>query len=73
MSATSHAGIAAATATVIDTAVDAAVNFETAGSEYVVKTVVSDNGDHSNKVMTLAEEPNFKTATPERYMPLSRP
>jgi len=60
MSATMHTGIASDTDTVIDTAVDAAVNLEAAGGENEVKTVVSDKGYHSNKVMTLAKELDFK-------------
>ncbi len=72
VSATMHTGIAADTETVIDTAVDAAVNLEAAGSEDEVKTVVADKGYHSNKVMTLAEELNFETVIPERDTPTNR-
>jgi len=50
VSATVHPGNAADTATVIDTAIDAAVNAEQAGAEKDVQAIVADKGHNSLKV-----------------------
>jgi IS5 family transposase len=72
VSATVHPGNAADTATVIDTAIDAAVNLEEAGCESDVKAIVADKGYHSTKVMTLAAEFGMQTYIPERMGPKQR-
>ena len=72
VSATVHKGVVADTETVIDTALDAAVNLDDAGIENDVQTIVADKGYHSNKVMTFAAELNFKTVIPERDSPVKR-
>jgi len=60
-----HPGTAADTATVIDTAIDAAVNLEGAGCDSEAQAIVADKGYHSTKVLTLAEELGIKTYIPE--------
>ena len=66
VSATVHPGTAADTATVIDTAIDAAVNLEKAGCENEVKAIVADKGYHSTKVVMQAAEFGMRTYIPER-------
>ncbi len=65
VSATVHPGNAADTATVIDTAIDAAVNLEEAGCDSEAQAIVADKGYHSTKVLTLADELGMKTYIPE--------
>lgn len=60
-----HPGTAADTATVIDTAIDAAVNLEDAGCDSEAQAIVADKGYHSTTVLTLAEELGIKTYIPE--------
>lgn len=72
VSATVHPGNAADTATVIDTAIDAAVNVEAADSEYEVKAIVADKGYHSTKVLVNAAALGIRTYIPERAEPKKR-
>ena len=72
VSATVHPGTAADTATVIDTAIDAAVNLEKAGCENEVKAIVADKGYHSTKVVMQAAEFGMRTYIPEREGPTQR-
>lgn len=66
VSATVHPGNAADTATVIDTAIDAAVNLEEAGCENEVEAIVADKGYHSTQVVPQAAAFGMKTYIPER-------
>ena len=59
-------GNAPDTATIIDTAIDAAVNAEQAGAETDVKAIVADKGYHSSKVVTLAADLGMRAYIPER-------
>ncbi len=72
VSATIHGGTAADTATVIDTAIEAAINVEEAGGESEVKAIVADKGYHSTKVLTLADELGLRTYIPEPEAPTQR-
>jgi len=72
VSATVHPGNAADTATVIDTAIDAAVNLEEAGCEGEVSAIVADKGYHSTKVVMQAVEFGMQTYIPERASPTPR-
>jgi IS5 family transposase len=72
VSATIHAGTAADTATVIDTAIDAAVNLEEAGCDSEAQAIVADKGYHSTKVLTLADELGIRTYIPEPETPTQR-
>lgn len=72
VSATVHPGNAADTATVIDTAVDAAVNLEAAECENEVEAIVADKGYHSTKVVMDAAELGMLTYIPERAGPKQR-
>jgi hypothetical protein len=65
-------GNAPDTATVIDTAIDAAVNVEKAGGENEVQAIVADKGYHSTKVVTLAAELGMRAYIPERASPKQR-
>jgi hypothetical protein len=65
-------GNAPDTATVIDTAIDAAVNVEKAGGENEVQAIVADKGYHSTKVVTLAAELGMRAYIPERASPKLR-
>jgi hypothetical protein len=56
VSAAVHPGNAADTATVIETAIDTAVNLEARGCENEVEAIVADKGYHSTKVLMLADE-----------------
>lgn len=72
VSATVHPGNAADTATVIDTAIDAAVNLEEAGCENEVEAIVADKGYHSTDVVMQAAEFGMKAYIPERASPARR-
>ena len=72
VSATVHPGNAADTATVIDTAIDAAVNLEEAGCENEVEAIVADKGYHSTNVVMQAAEFGMKAYIPERASPARR-
>jgi len=72
ISATVHPGNAPDTATIIDTAIDAAVNAEQAGIEGDVQAIVADKGYHSMKVVTLAAELGMRAFIPERASPHQR-
>jgi transposase len=72
VSATVHRGNAADTATVIDTAIDAAVNLEEAGCENEVEAIVADKGYHSPKVVIQAAEFGMQAYIPERASPAQR-
>jgi transposase len=72
VSATIHGGTAADTATVIDTAIDAAINVEKAGGESEVQAIVADKGYHSTKVLTLAADLRMRTYIPEPEAPTQR-
>lgn len=66
VSVTVHPGTAADTDTVIDTAIDAAVNLERVGGEREVEEIVADKGYHSSRVVMLADELGIRTYIPER-------
>ena len=72
VSATVHPGNPADTATVIDTAIDAAVNLEEAGCENEVEAIVADKGCHSTHVVMQAAEFGMKAYIPERASPARR-
>jgi len=72
VSATVHPGNAADTATVIDTAIDAAVNLEEAGCENEVEAIVADKGYHSTQVVMQATAFGMKAYIPERATPTQR-
>jgi len=72
VSATVHPGNAADTATVIDTAIDAAVNLKEAGCENEVEAIVADKGYHSTNVVMQAAEFGMKAYIPERASPARR-
>ncbi len=72
MAATVHTGTAPDTATVIDTASDAAVNVEQAGSDSEIEAIVADKGYHSTKVVSLAAELGMRAYIPERSSPQQR-
>lgn len=66
VAATVHPGTAADTATVINTAIDAAVNLDQSDCENTINALVADKGYHSTKVVTLAAELGIRTYIPER-------
>lgn len=66
LAATVHPGTAADTATVINTAIDAAVNLDQSDCENTINALVADKGYHSTKVVTLAAELGIRTYIPER-------
>ncbi len=66
VSATVHPGNAADTATVIDTAIDAAVNLKEAGCENEVEAIVADKGYSSTRVVMQDAEFSMKAYVPER-------
>jgi len=72
VSATVHPGNAADTATVMDTAIDAAVNLEEAGCENEVEAIVADKGYHSTKVVMQATEFGMQAYISERASPTQR-
>jgi len=65
-------GNAPDTATVIDTAIDAAVNVQKAGGENEVQAIVADQGAPSTKVVTLAADLGMRAYIPERASPKQR-
>jgi hypothetical protein len=66
VAATVHPGNAPDTQTIIDTAIDAAVNAEQAGVENDLQAIVADKGYHSTKVVTLATDLGMRAYIPER-------
>jgi hypothetical protein len=70
--ATVHPGSAPDTQTIIDTAIDAAVNAELAGVENDLQAIVTDKGYPSTKVVTLAADLGMRDYTPERASPNHR-
>lgn len=66
VSATVYPGIAADTATIIDTAVDAAKILKRAGSERETEKIVADKGYHSTRVVVLADDLGLRTYIPEQ-------
>jgi len=66
VAATVHPGNAPDTQTIIDTAIDAAVNAEQAGVENDLQAIVADKGYHSTKVVTLATNLGMRAYIPER-------
>jgi transposase len=72
VSATVHPGNAADTATVMDTAIDAAVNLEAAGCENEVEAIVAGKGYHSTKVVMDAAELGMLACIPKRAGPTQR-
>ena len=65
VAATVHPGTAADMATVIDTAIGAAVNLDRSNCENTINVIVADKGYHSTKVVTLAAELGIRTYIPE--------
>jgi transposase len=72
VSTTVHTGTAPDTATIIDTAIDAAVNAEQAGADNEIEAIVADKGYHSMKVVTLAADLGMRAYIPERDSPQQR-
>jgi len=72
VAATVHPGNAPDTQTIIDTAIDAAVNAEQAGVENDLQAIVADKGYHSTKVVTLATDLGMRAYIPERASPNQR-
>ncbi|NCA17738.1 MAG: hypothetical protein EBS90_11955 [Betaproteobacteria bacterium] len=72
VSTTVHTGTAPDTATIIDTAIDAAVNAEQAGADNEIEAIVADKGYHSTKVVTLAADLGMRAYIPERASPQQR-
>lgn len=72
VAATVHPGNAPDTQTIIDTAIDAAVNAEQAGVENDLQAIVADKGYHSTKVVTLAADLGMRAYIPERASPKQR-
>jgi transposase len=72
VSATVHPGNAADTATVIDAAIDAALNLKEAGCENEAEAIVADKGYHSTNVVMQAAEFGMKAYVPERASPARR-
>ena len=72
VAATVHTGSTPDTTTIIDTAIDAAVNAEEAGAEGEVESIVADKGYHSTKVVSLAAELGMRAYIPERASPQQR-
>ena len=58
--------------TIIDKAIDAAVNAEQAGVENDPQAIVADKGYHSTKVVTLATDLGMRAYIPERASPNQR-
>ena len=69
VAATVHPGNAPDTQTIIDTAIDAAVNAEQAGVDNDLQAIVADKGYHSTKVITLATDLGMRAYIPERASP----
>jgi len=72
VAATVHPGNAPDTQTIIDTAIDAAVNAEQAGVENGLQAIVADKGYHSTKVVSLAADLGMRAYIPERASPNQR-
>jgi len=72
VSTTVHTGTAPDTTTIIDTAIDAAVNVEQAGDGNDIKAIVADKGYHSAKVVTLAADLGMRAYIPEHASPQQR-
>ena len=72
VSATVHTGVTPDTATIIDTAIDAAVNAEQAGADKEIQAIVADKGYHSTKVVTVAADLGMRAYIPERASPKQR-
>jgi hypothetical protein len=72
VAATVHPGNAPDTQTIIDTAIDAAVNAEQAGVDNDLQAIVADKGYHSTKVVTLAADLGMRASIPERASPKQR-
>jgi hypothetical protein len=72
VAATVHPANAPDTQTIIDTAIDAAVNAEQAGVENDLQAIVADKGYHSTKVVTLAADLGMRAYIPERASPKQR-
>jgi hypothetical protein len=72
VAATVHPGNAPDPQTIIDTAIDAAVNAEQAGVENDLQAIVADKGYHSTKVVTLAADLGMRAYIPERASPNQR-
>jgi hypothetical protein len=72
VAATVHPGNAPDTQTIIDAAIDAAVNAEQAGVENDLQAIVADKGYHSTKVVTLAADLGMRAYIPERASPKQR-
>ena len=71
VAATVHPGNAPDTQTIIDTAIDAAVNAEQVGMENGLQAIVADKGYRSTKVVTLAADLGVRHGSP-RYVLLLR-
>jgi hypothetical protein len=69
VSTTVHTGTAPDTATIIDTAIGAAVNAEQAGADSETEAIDADKGYHSTKVVTLAADLGMRAYIPERASP----
>jgi hypothetical protein len=54
--------------TIIDTAIDAALNAEQAGAEEEIQAIVVEKGHHSTKVVALADDLGMRTYIRERAM-----
>jgi hypothetical protein len=72
VSTTVHTGSTPATTTIIDTAIDAAVNVDQAGADHEIKAIVADKGYHSTSVVTLAADLGMRAYIPERASPKQR-
>jgi len=72
VSTTIHTGTAPDTATIIDTAIDAAVNAEQAGADNEIEAIVADKGYHSTKVVSRAADLGMRAYIPERASPKQR-
>lgn len=72
VSTTVHTGSTPDTTTIIDTAIDAAVNVDQAGADHEIKAIVADKGYHSTSVVTLAADLGMRTYIPERASPKQR-
>jgi transposase len=72
VSTTVHPGSTPDTTTIIDTAIDAAVNVDQAGADHEIKAIVADQGYHSTSVVTLAADLGMRASIPERASPKQR-
>lgn len=67
-----HPGNAPDTQTIIDAAIDAAVNAKQAGVENDLQAIVADKGYHSTKVVRLAADLGMRGSIPQRASPNQR-